>query len=135
MRGIRRVLGVSAITLVAFVVAVVVLQDDARAGCATSADPDPAYEAELLSEVETSGTDYRFEITRDGDPVEGAAVCLDVAMMGMTAMGMGDTAEEVAPGIYETSIIFEMTGDWFGTILVSERGESPVGIPVEFEVQ
>lgn len=135
MRGIRRVLAVTAVTLVAFVVAVAVLQDDARAGCATSGDPDPSYQAELLSDVETSGTDYRFEITRDGEPVKGAAVCLDVAMMGMTAMGMGDTAEEVAPGIYETSIIFEMAGDWSGTVLVSEQGESPVGIPVEFEVR
>ncbi len=110
------------------------LQDDARAGCVSSAPIDSSYEAELLGEVQTSLIDYRIEVTRDGEPVAGAIVCLDVAMVGMSAMGMGGIAEEIVPGIYETSIIFEMSGEWSGTILVSEPGESPVSIPVRFEV-
>ncbi|CAN5196285.1 hypothetical protein BH18ACT4_BH18ACT4_14720 [soil metagenome] len=135
MRGIWRVLTVWGVTLIAFVVAVVVLQDDARAGCVTSAPPDPSYEAELIDEVETSATSYRIEITRDGEPVTGATVCINVAMMGMNAMGSSDTAEEIDPGVYEISVVFEMRGRWEGDLLIAKPGRSAASLQLDFEVE
>lgn len=135
MRRIQRVLGVSVITLVTFVVAVFALQDDARAGCVASAPTDPSYEAELLGQVDTSVTTYRLSITRDGEPVADALVCFDVAMRGMNAMGLSETAVEVVPGIYEISIFFEMAGPWKGDVLISEDGRPPSRLELEFDVQ
>lgn len=132
--GIRRVLTVAAVALGAFVVAVVVLADDARLGCVVDAQRDPAYQAQLLGPIEIERTAYDFAVTRDAQPVTGAKVCASVAMMGMEAMGVSDAAEEVAPGIYRVALVLEMRGGWKGNILITEEGKPPVSVPLKFAV-
>ena len=133
-RGIRRVLFVAALSLSAFAVAIVVLADDARLGCVTDAQRDPAYQARLLGQIEIERTEYEIAVTRDGQPVSGAKVCASVAMVGMEAMGVSDTAEETAPGIYKVAVVLEMSGGWRGSILITETGKPPVSVPLKFDV-
>lgn len=124
----------SAVALVAFAVAIVVLADDARLGCAVDAQRDPAYQARLLDPIEIERTDYDVAITRDDQPITGAEVCASVAMTGMEAMRVSDTAEEVAPGIYRVVLVLEMSGGWKGDIVITEEGKPPVSVPVRFAV-
>ena len=133
-KGIRRVLAVAAVALGAFVVSIFVLADDARLGCAVDAQRDPAYQAKLLGQLEIERTDYDIEVTRDAQPITGARVCASLAMMGMEAMGVSDTAEEVAPGIYRVALVLEMSGGWEGNILITEEGKPPVSVPLKVAV-
>lgn len=133
-RGIRRVLAVALLAIVAFAVAIVALADDARLGCVAEAQRDASYQVELLGQPEIETSDYDIAVTRDGQPIENAKVCASVAMVGMAAMGVSDTAEETAPGIYRVSVILEMSGGWRGNILITEQGKPPVSVPVKFEV-
>lgn len=132
--GIRRVLAVAAVALAAFVASILVLADDARLGCVVDAQRDPAYQARLLGRPETERTEYDIEVTRDAQPVTGAKVCASLAMMGMEAMGVSDTAEEVAPGIYRVALVLEMSGGWKGNILITEEGKTPVSVPLKVAV-
>lgn len=133
-RGIRRVLVVAAVAVVAFAWAVVALGDDARRGCVVGAQVDPTYEVRLVGKVETGTSAHELSVTHDGQPVQGAKVCASVSMVGMEAMGVSDVAEERAPGVYEVAIAFEMSGGWRGDILITERGRPPVSVPVRFDV-
>lgn len=133
-RGIRRVLVLAAVSLVAFAAAIVVLADDARLGCVTDAQRDPSYQAQLLGQIEVEKTEYEIGITHEGQPVTGAKVCTSVVMMGMEAMGVSDTADETAPGIYKVDLILEMSGGWKGNILITEQGKPPVSVPLKFSV-
>ena len=133
-RGIRRVLAVAAVALVAFAAAIVVLADDARLGCVVEAQRDPAYQAQLLGQVEVEKTEYDISVTREGQPVTGAKVCASVAMVGMEAMGVSDTAKEVAPGTYRVDMVLEMSGGWRGNILITEEGKPPTSVPLKFSV-
>jgi hypothetical protein len=133
-KGMRRVLVVAAAAIVAFAAAIVVLADDARLGCVTDAQRDPSYQAQLIGAVEVEKTQYEIGITHDGQPVTGAKVCTSVVMMGMEAMGVSDTADETAPGIYRVDLVLEMTGGWKGNILITEQGKPPVSVPLKFSV-
>ncbi len=134
-KGIRRVLVVAAVAVLAFGGAIVVLADDARRGCVIDAPFDPAYEAQLLGEMTLEKIQQEIAITRDGMPVTGAKVCAKVFMVGMEAMGSSDdAAEEIAPGVYLLTITFLMTGGWAGDILITEEGREPVGIHLDFDV-
>ena len=134
-RGIRRVLVVAAVALLAFAGAVVALADDARRGCVTDAPQDPGYQAQLLGPMELQKTEHEVAITRDGQPVTGAKVCTRVFMVGMEAMGSSDSGgEEVAPGVYRLTIVFAMEGDWEGAILVTQVGQPRISVPLRFEV-
>ncbi len=133
-RGIRRVLALAAVALWAFVIAIVVLGDDARLGCVIEAQRDPAYQAKLVGQVEVEKTEYEIAVTREGQPVTGAKVCASVAMVGMEAMGVSDTADEVAPGTYRVAIVLEMSGGWRGNILITEEGKPPASVPLKFNV-
>ncbi len=133
-RGIRRVLAVAAAALWAFAVAIVVLADDARLGCIAEAQRDAAYQAKLLGQIGIDKTEYEIAVTREDQPVAGAKVCASVAMMGMEAMGVSDTADEVSPGVYRVDIVLEMSGGWRGSILITEVGKPPVSVPLRFDV-
>ena len=133
-RGIRRVLLLSAVALAAFALAIVSLADDARRGCVAEAQRDPAYRAELLGEVRVETSDYEIAVTHDGAPVTGAKVCASVVMMGMTGMGVSDTGDEVRSGVYRVSMVLEMSGNWRGNILITEKGKPPASVPLSFKV-
>lgn len=133
-RGIRRVLVVAAIALAGFAAAIVVLADDARQGCVAEAQRDPTYQAKLLGRTEVEKSEYEIAVTRNDQPVTGAKVCAAVAMIGMEAMAVSDTADEVSPGVYRVAMILEMSGGWKGNILITEEGEPPASVPLKFDV-
>ena len=134
MRGIRRLLLLAGLAVVAFAAALFTFDDGAQQGCATETEPDPAYTVELQNAPSTGEVAYRLSVTRSGEPVTGAQVCLSAAMGGMSGMGVSDDAVEVDPGVYEVEVRFEMAGPWDGTVLVNEGGEESVAVPLSFDV-
>ncbi len=134
MRAIQRLLLLAGVAIVAFVFALFSFDQDARQGCVVVSEPDPAYDVELQDIPSTRVIAYRLAVTRDGDPVTGAQVCLSAAMTGMSAMGVTDDAVEVDTGIYEVAVRFAMAGPWDGTVLVSEGGAEPIAVPLSFDV-
>lgn len=130
----RRVAASAAVATVAFVVAVVVLHDDARRGCVSEGTGDAAYAAALEPPVGTGSGPRTLVVTEDGRPLSGGTVCLTATMAGMPAMSAAGRARPVAPGRYRLSIELPMPGRWEGTVLVRRRGGRTVGIPVSFQV-
>jgi hypothetical protein len=129
------VLVVAAVAVLGFGGAVVALADDARAGCVTTSPEDPAYQAQLLGPMRSQEAEHEVEITRDGRPVVGAKVCTKVYMVGMEAMGSSDgKAVEVSPGVYRLTIVFPMGGAWQGALLVTQRGQARISVPLRFDV-
>lgn len=135
MRGIRRLLLVTVLALVGFVAALLRFGQAAEQGCIAQAKPHPAYEVELVEPIEFTQTTYELVVLRNGRPVTGARVCLDAAMRGMSAMGLNDEAEEVAPGRYELYLPFQMPGPWEASVLVEEPGAATVVLPLSFHVE
>lgn len=134
MRGIRRLLLLAGLAVVAFAAALFTFDDGAQQGCATETEPDPAYAVALQNSPSTGEVAYRLSVTRNGEPITGAQVCLSAAMGGMSGMGVSDDAVEVDPGVYEVEVRFEMAGPWDGTVLVSDGGPESVAIPLSFRV-
>jgi hypothetical protein len=131
-KGIRRILIVAVLALVAFGAAIVVLGDEARLGCATDAPPGPAYRAQVLGPVETERTSYEIAVSRDGQPVSGAKVCAHVAKVGRAAMGFSETAVEASPGTYRVALVLEVSGRWSGSVHIAEEGQAAVSVPLSF---
>lgn len=123
------------IALVGFVAAFVAFRDDARRGCLMEAARDPSYAAEFEEPPRMDVKTQVLRVSRDGSPVTGAHVCLNVDMVGMSAMGVGDEAREISPGRYEVSVNFAMAGPWQGTVLIEEDGSPAVEVPVMFDVE
>lgn len=134
MRGIRRLVFLVVIAVIGFTVALISLDEDARNACAVEAEVDPDYAVELVEDPSTALTSQRLALTRDGEPVTGATVCLRAQMQGMEAMGVTDQAEEVEPGIYGVDVRFQMGGPWEATVLVSEDGATERAVDVAFDV-
>lgn len=134
MRGIRRLLLLAGVAMVAFAAALFTFDDGAQQGCATETEPDPAYAVALQDPPSTGEVAYRLSVTRNGEPVTGARVCLSAAMGGISGMGVSDDAVEVDAGVYEVEVRFEMAGPWDGTVLVNEGGEESVAVPLSFRV-
>jgi hypothetical protein len=134
MRSIWRLLVLASVAVVAFAAALFSFDQDAAQGCAVETEPDPAYAVELQDIPSTRVIAYRMSVTRDGDPVTGAQVCLSADMAGMSAMGVTDDAVEVDTGIYEVAVRFAMAGPWDGTVLVSEDGAESIAVPLSFNV-
>ncbi|CAN5218782.1 hypothetical protein BH24ACT1_BH24ACT1_12790 [soil metagenome] len=134
MHGIRRLLALAGLAVVAFAAALFTFDDGAQQGCATEIEPDPAYAVEVQNAPSIGEVAYRLSVTRNGEPVTGAQVCLSANMAGMSAMGVSDDAVEVDSGVYEVEVRFQMAGSWDGTVLVSDGGAESVAVPLSFEV-
>lgn len=134
MRGIRRLLLLAGLAVVGFAAALFTFEDGAQQGCATETEPDPAYAVELQNAPSTREVAYRLSVSRNGEPVTRAQVCLSADMGGMSGMGVSDDAVEVDPGVYEVEVRFEMAGPWDGTVLVNEGGGESVAVPLSFDV-
>lgn len=135
MNGIRRLLLLLGAAVIAFAVALVSFSEDAEAGCALDAAEDAAYASTLEGEPSTEQMDYVLVITRNGQPVDGARVCLTTTMTGMSAMATTDEAEGVGNGRYRISIDFAMAGPWSAMVLVREQGNTTVALPLDFDVK
>ncbi len=102
--------------------------------CQVEGSRDPAYTAQFEEPPRMGLKTHMLLVHRDGEPVSGARVCLNVEMVGMSWMAGNERAREIAPGRYEVSMDFEMAGPWEGTVLIEERGNPTVEVPVRFDV-
>lgn len=138
MRGIWRLLVVSVAAVVAFGVAVVNFREVPARECQAEAVRDPSYQVEFLTPFSVDPTTHTFRVTRDGQPVTGAEVCMRAdmgGMGGMSGMGTSDVARETEPGVYDVPIRFEMGGFWNGTVIVRSGVRKPVKVEVLIEVK
>ena len=138
MRGIWRLLLVSALAVVAFVIALVNFKQVPARECQMDAVTDVSYAVEFLTPFSVDPTTHTLRITRDGAPVTGAQVCMRADMGGMgrmSGMGISNVAQETEPGVYDVPVRFEMGGHWNGTVIVTHGPRKPVEIPIPIEVK
>lgn len=134
MGGIRRLIVLLGVALVAFGAALVSFDQDARAGCASEVDQDPSYAVVLDPPATTTQTDYDLIVTREGQAVTGAKVCVSVAMKGMSAMAVNDDATETDAGHYQVSVRLQMAATWEATVIIDEQGRPPAAVALSFPV-
>ncbi len=134
MRKIWRLGLVAMVALAAFVVAIDRFNTAAANNCAQRAPVDRSYRVEWDQQPRTDVSGYQIKVTRSGEPVTDARVCLTSYMLGMSAMAVADVGREVAPGVYEMRLTFEMGHEWAGQVLVMEPGRPMVSIPLHLNV-
>lgn len=98
---------------------------DDRYAVAVQTDPDPP---------KADGTTFHLSVTRDGQPVTGAKVCLTADMPDMQHPGVNTLAKEATAGRYDTALKFSMGGGWRGAVTIAEPGRPPVSVTVRFQV-
>ena len=128
---------VSAIAVIAFGVALVSFREPPFSECKVDSTSNPAYEVRLEEPPDVNLTLYHLLVSRGGQPVRGAKVCMRADMGGlggMSGMGTSNAAREVSPGRYEISIRFEMSGFWQSTVIVDDGRGRPVSIPFDIRV-
>jgi len=138
MRGIWRLLVVSALAVLSFVVALVNFRQVPARECQMDAVSDASYAVEFLTPFSVAPTAHTLRITRDGAPVTGAKVCVRADMSGVgriSGMGISDVAQETAPGVYDVPVRFEMGGFWNGTVIIADGPRTPVVVTVPIEVR
>jgi hypothetical protein len=100
---------------------------------------EAGYEVTVATEPDPpapNGTTFQVVVQRDGEPVEGATVCMSADMSAMSHSGVSAEADEVGPGSYELAVKFGMRGQWSGGVLVIEPGEATAAsMPLSFDVQ
>lgn len=102
--------------------------------CPKDARLDAAYAVEVSGTL-VSSTEMTLRVTRDGEPVTGATVCMVADMTGMSHAGISESAEEVSGGDYKLATRFGMRGRWDGEVIVVD-GDNAVLVPdVTFEVE
>ena len=137
MRNVWRLSIGGVIGAVMFALAITKLNSPPFSACTSVPDPDPAYDAELLEEPDTSLTSYRIRVTRGGQPLTGAQVCMRADMGGaggMSGMGLNEMAREVEPGVYEVPVRFIMGGYWQSTVVIepADGNGRQVAVPKGF---
>ena len=138
MRGIWRLTLVSVLAVIAFTVALVNFRQIPARECQMEAVRDPSYQVEFLTPLSVDPTTHTVRVTRDGQPVTGAQVCMRAdmgGMGGMSGMGISDVGRETEPGQYDVPVRFEMGGFWNGTVIVATGTRKPVRIPIPIEVR
>lgn len=111
------------------------LTNDDEASCPTGARADPAYALEVEGAPATGSGSFELVVTKSAQPVTDADVCLTTVMVGMEEMGAADEATRTAtPGRYRVSPEFEMRGEWTGQVVIVERGQQPVSVPLSIKV-
>jgi len=134
MRRIWRLGLLAVLAAGSFALAMVRFSDAAQEGCAQKVSEDSRYEVRWSEQPSMLVNRYRLSVTRDGQPVTGAEVCINSYMQGMSAMGAADRGREVEPGTYEVTLVFEMGMRWLGQVLVVEPGRAAASIPLQLDV-
>ena len=137
MRGIGRLVFVSALAVASFVVALVSFRPPPASECQMESASDPSYRVRLEEPPEVNVTTYHLLVTRDDGPVTGALVCMRLDMGGsgnMPGMVASNEAREVSAGRYAVAIELVMSGRWQGNVIVTEPGRPPVRIPLTIQV-
>jgi hypothetical protein len=129
---------VSALAVVAFVVALFSFQEVPASECQAEAEENSTFHVGLDPAPDVNLTVYRMNVLRNERPVTGAQVCMRADMGGagnMSGMGTSNVAREVEPGKYEIAIRFEMGGHWQGQALIREPNKPTVKVPIVLEVK
>jgi hypothetical protein len=137
VRGIGRLVFVTVVAAVSFVIALVNFRQPPASECQMESISDPSYQVQFEESPEVNLTVYHLLVTRNANPVTGAQVCMRLDMGGrgnMSGMGASNVAKEVSPGRYEIPIRLVMAGYWRGAVIVTEGDRKPVSIPVEIDV-
>ncbi len=119
---------------VSFAAALATFQGEPEQGCVAGGSPNSSYQARFAQPLTIESNSYDLVMTRDGQPVTGARVCLEASMTGMTGMATGQVARETSPGRYEVMVRFAMAGPWEVNVQVTELGKEPVTIPLSVTV-
>ncbi len=137
MRNVWRLSIVGLVGMALFGLAITKLNSPPFSACTSIPSRDRSFDAELLEEPNVNLTRYRIRVTQDGQPVDGANVCMRADMGGaggMSGMGLNEMAGEVEPGVYEVPVRFMMGGFWQSTIVVELDTGRQVGIPLNIIV-
>ena len=100
--------------------------------------PDPSYSVTVGSDPDppkAEGTTFHLTVRREGRPVTGAKVCINVDMPDMQHRGVSTVAKEASDGGYDARLRFSMTGGWTGSITIAEPGKGAVSVPMNVEVK
>lgn len=102
--------------------------------CATRRiETNGAYASTFEGDVTMNAKKHVLVVTHDGQPVAGASVCVDTAMVGMTSMHYSARGREVAPGRYEVPVKFAMQGTYRGNV-VTEVSDRAISVPLTVKV-
>lgn len=101
--------------------------------CPHNAAADASYKGTFQGPQSTAQTTHVVMVTHNGQPVSGATVCVNTAMVGMTSMHYSVKAAQVGPGRYQAPFRFEMVGTYRGNVVTNVNGKA-VSIPVSVYV-
>lgn len=141
MHGIWRLTTVVVLAVAACAAAILAFQDRTAIkalGCGHGIVTQPGYAAAVTTKPNpprSAGTDILVSVSRDGQPLVGASVCMTADMVGMPMGGPPNyKARQTGPGTYDTFIAFGMGGTWVGNLVVSSQGRPVLSQPVSFNV-
>ncbi len=117
-----------------FAAALAAFQRPPEQGCVTGGSLDSSYQARFAQPPTIESNSYELVVSRNGEPVSGARVCVEASMTGMTGMATGQVARETSPGRYQVMVRFAMAGPWEVNLQVAELGKEPVTIPLAVAV-
>jgi hypothetical protein len=125
-----RLLIVVVVAVAAFVAALVHFQAAPRGACVASARHDASYQAQFLDPPTVRSNVYRVAVTKGGEPVTGAQVCVATSRVNMSGLGTSTAGQEVSPGTYQVLLPFPRTGAFTVTVGIVEPGQKPVAVPL-----
>ncbi len=137
MRNIWRLSIVFVIGVVSFLVAIQKLNRPPFSSCQQEAKLDPSYSATIDEVPSVVLAQYHLKVTRNGEPVDGAQVCLRADMGGaggMSGMGVVSQAIPAGPGAYDVPVRFIMEGPWQGAVLI-QQPQGNVEVPITVNVK
>jgi len=130
---------VTALAVAAFGVALVTFKSVPLKECQIEAVEDGAYQVSFAEPPSVNLTSHELRVTRAGEPVHGAQVCLRADMGGagkMSGMGVSDEAHEISGGRYELPVRFMMSGPWRANVIVkAPHSKAAVRVPITLDVQ
>lgn len=127
----RRLAAVVALSLAGFVAALVTFEDAAQQACEADATPDRSYAAAFEPPVRAGADTHVVVVTRAGEPVTGARVCVALSSGDATRIAQG---RETGAGRYRVALRFDAPGTWEGRVLVSDAAAPTAAVPVRVEV-
>lgn len=134
----RRLVVLLAVAVAAFAAAVTAVTGQAPQACRGQPPEDGAYAAWLAGPVTVEAGTHELIVTRRGEPVADARVCVAARPADQPARRVAAAAEPQAPGRYTLRAEFAQPGRWRGRVLIardSDSGEAyDAAVPLRFTV-
>lgn len=119
--------------MIASVVAIRSFPPPPKPICPASAPGNPTYLASLEPGARVGVHDYGVSLFRQGRPIAGFQVCLNVVMDGMPDMQV--TAQPLRfENPQQLRVNFEMAGTWTGAVMLIRHNHPIVAVPIHFAV-